>query len=125
MFEKGVHQPESKHPTNHPSSLFDKLFLSEGGGGGVPFICLRFIVIVSGGRIKQSDFHSVNKNKQHLCLFLCLKKSTKEKAAAEARDDDGGDDGEGEEGALACGVSEEALHCRDGAPGFHDRRLRE
>lgn len=58
-------------------------------------------------------------------FVLVLEKIGKRKAAAEARDDDGGDDGGGEEGALACGVPEEALRCRDGAPGFHDRRLRE
>jgi hypothetical protein len=82
MFEKGVHQPESKHPTNHPSSLFDKLFLSEGGGGGVPFICLRFIVIVSGGRIKQSDFHSVSKQATTSVFVFVLEKIDKRKGCS-------------------------------------------
>lgn len=71
VFEKGVHQQEPKHPTKHPSSLFDKLFLSE-GEGGFPFICLLFIVIVSGGRIKQSDFHSVSKQaSENIRLCFC------------------------------------------------------
>lgn len=71
VFEKGVHQQEPKHPTKHPSSLFDKLFLSE-GEGGFPFICLLFIVIVSGGRIKRSDFHSVSKQaSENIRLCFC------------------------------------------------------
>ncbi len=58
-------------------------------------------------------------------FVFVLEKIGKRKGCRGSRDDDGNDDGGGEEGALACGVSEEALRCRDGAPGFHDRRLRE